>query len=127
MTSERVPERRGRRPILVIALVLALGGYFFLSPRLPKDQSVNVVLGDRAERVNDVTLRYTAEGEAETAREATFHFDHAPRVVHHDARLPNGDYTLAVELRGQISDHVERRVSLSGGSTNVDVSEVRAQ
>lgn len=114
-----------RRPILVVLLVLALGAYFVLSPRLPKDQTVNVVLGDDADRVHDVTLRYTQDGESETAREATFHFDHAPRVIRHDARLPNGDYTVTVDLRGSGSAHVERKVTLSGGSTNVDVSETK--
>lgn len=114
-----------RRPILVILLVLALGAYFTLSPRLPKDQTVNIVLGDDAERVHDVTLVYTQDGESETAREATFHFEHAPRVIRHDARLPNGDYTIAVDLRGSGSAHVERKVKLAGGSTNVDVSETK--
>ena len=116
-----------KRPLLVVLLVLALGGYFILSPRLPKDQTVNLVLGDDAEQVTDVTLRYTAEGESETAREATFHFDHAPRVVRHDARLPNGDYMLAVDLRGQGAAHIERRVALAGGSTNVDVSQTKLE
>ncbi len=118
-----------RRPILVVLFVLALGGYWFLSPHLPKDQSVNVVLGDDAAGIQDVTLRYVAHGEAETAREATFHFDHAPRVVHHEPRLPDGDYDLSIELRGgapALSAHVDRRVSLSGGATtSVDVSETR--
>lgn len=112
-----------RRPILVVILVLALSAYFFLSPRLPKDQTVNLVLGDGADRVTDVTLRYTLDGESETAREATFHYDHAPRVIRHDARLPNGDYVITVDLRGSGTAHVERKISLSGGATNVDVSE----
>ena len=114
-----------RRPILVVILILAISAYFFLTPRLPKDQAVNVVLGDDADRVTDITLRYTVEGETETAREATFHYDHAPRVVHHEARLPNGDYVLVVDLRGAGAAHVERKVTLNGGSTSIDVSETR--
>lgn len=116
-----------KRPLLVVLLLLALGAYFILSPRLPKDQSINIVLGDDAEHVTDVTLRYTVEGESETAREATFHFDHAPRVIHHDARLPNGDYVVSVDLRGQGRAHIERRIALGGGSTNVDVSETKLE
>jgi hypothetical protein len=116
-----------RRPLFVVLLMLAVGGYFLLSPRLPKDQSVNVVLGDGADRVTDVTLRYTAHGESETAREATFHFDRAPRVVHHEPRLPDGDYDLAIDLRGPTNGaHVDRKLALSAGATtSVDLSETR--
>lgn len=118
---------KSRRPLLVVLLVVALGAYFVVSPRLPKDQTVNVVLGDDADRVTDVTLRYTVEGDTETAREASFHFDRAPRVLRHDTKMPNGDYVLVVDLRGAGTAHVERRVTLSGGSTHVDVSEAKME
>jgi hypothetical protein len=95
------------------------GAYFFLSPRFPKDQSVNVVLGDRAPSITEVTMRYTSDKDADLKRDVSFHFDKgkAPRVVHHEARLPDGDYVVTIEMRGDDVWTKERRVRLEGGST----------
>ena len=96
------------------------GAYFFLSPRFPKDQSVNVVLGDRAPGVTEVTMRYASQKDADLRRDVSFHFDKgkAPRVVHHEARLPDGDYVVTIEMRGgQDVWTKERRARLEGGST----------
>lgn len=104
------------------------GAYFFLAPRFPKDQSVNVVLGDAAPSVTDVSLHYAIEDDPESSRDVTLHFDHgkAPRVVHHEARLVDGAYLLTIEVRGD-GAHAwsdQRRVELrGGGSTSIDVSE----
>jgi hypothetical protein len=103
---------------------VGVGAYFFLAPRFPKDQSVNVVLGDRAPQVTEVTMRYASQKDADLRRDVSFHFDKgkAPRVVHHEARLPDGDYLVTIEMRGAANgeDDVwtkERRVRLEGGST----------
>ena len=98
---------------------VGVGAYFFLSPRFPKDQSVNVVLGDRAPQVTEVTMRYASDKEAVLRRDVSFHYDKgkAPRVVHHEARLPDGDYVVTIETRGDDVLTKERRVHLEGGST----------
>ena len=98
---------------------VGVGAYFFLSPRFPKDQSVNVILGDRAASVTEVTMRYASEKDADLRRDVALHFDKgkAPRVVHHEARLPDGDYLVTIEVRGDDVWTKERRVRLEGGST----------
>ena len=105
---------------LLLFGALGVGAYYFLAPRFPKDQSVNVVLGDRAPAITDVTMRYASEKDADLRRDVSFHFDKgkAPRVVHHEARLPDGDYLVSIEMRGQDDVRTkERRVRLEGGST----------
>ena len=59
------------------------------------------------------------------SREATFRYaqGQAPRVVTHLPRLPDGDYTVEIDL---VSDSerstVTRRVTLAGGSTSIDLA-----
>jgi len=120
---------KGSTSLLLFGAV-GVGAYFFLAPSLPKDQSVNVVLGDAAPNVNEVTLRYdSAKGDTDWSRQVTLRFDSsagAPRVVHHEARLPDGEYVIAIEARGAAGTAAtaERRVDLRGGSsTSIDVSE----
>lgn len=114
--------RRGGAMLLFAALGLA--AYFWFAPGFPKDQSVNVVLGDSAPAVTEVALSYTREGEP--LREAVLRFDPggAPRVVHHEPRLPDGEYVVGVRVktaRGLYQK--DRRVDLrSAGSTSIDVS-----
>jgi hypothetical protein len=105
----------------------AVGAYFFLAPRFPKDQSVNVVLGDAAPDVTEVTLHYATDDDPEAARDVTLRFDRgrAPRVVHHEARLADGDYVVSIEVRSDRRAWSDsRRVTLhGGGSTSIDVSQ----
>lgn len=113
---------------------VGVGAYFFLAPRFPRDQSVNVVLGDAAADVTDLSLHYSmnGDGDRDAARDVAMHFERgkAPRVVHHEARLADGEYVVAIEARGEGGDHIgrawsdERRIALrGGGSTSIDVSE----
>jgi hypothetical protein len=115
---------RRRGPFVLLA-VLGVGAYSFLAPKFPKEQAVNVVLGDAAPKVTDLTLRYVPAGEREPEREATFHFAQAtPRIVHHDAQLRDGDYRVEIELRGDHArSELSRNVTFRGGSTSIDVSE----
>ncbi len=115
---------------LLLFGAVGVGAYFFLAPRFPKDQSVNVVLGDAAAEVTDLSLHYatSGDGDHDAARDVAMHFERgkAPRVVHHEARLADGEYVVSIELRGEggraWSD--ERRIALhAGGSTSIDVSE----
>ncbi len=115
-----------RRASLLVFAILGAALYFFLAPRWPKDQSVNVVLGDGASRVREVTLRYESAGDDAWSREATFLYDEnkAPRVVHHAPRLPDGDYVVEIELQSDAgATTVSRNVALRGGSTSIDVAD----
>lgn len=119
-----------RSTTLLLFGAVAIGAYFLLAPSFPKDQNVNVVLGDAAPQVREVTLRYDpAKGENDWSRQVTLRFDSqagAPRVVHHQARLPDGDYVISIEARGAagMAASTERRVQLRGeSSTSVDISE----
>jgi len=114
---------RGR--LLLVLGGVALTAYLVVGPRFPKDQSVNVVLGNAAPDATEVTLRYTADGERDSARDVVLHFDEgkAPRVVHHEPRLADGPYVVAIEVRGprgSLAD--ERHVALHGdGSTSINL------
>lgn len=120
-----------RSTSMLLFAAVGVGAYFFLAPAFPKDQSVNVVLGDAAPSIQEVTLRYDpAKGDSDWSRQVTWRFDgsrsRAPRVVHHAPRLPDGDYVIAIEARGAggVAATEERRVQLrSDSSTSIDVSE----
>lgn len=118
--------RADRRLILPLFAAVALGLYFLFAPRLPKDQTIEIVLGDAASKVTDVRLSYD-DPRHDWASEVELSFDGkpAPRVVHHEAKMPDGDYKLSIDVSGHGSGtHVERNVSLRGGTTSVDVSQV---
>ncbi|MGH7298112.1 MAG: hypothetical protein ACRELB_24445 [Polyangiaceae bacterium] len=120
------PSRRQRLArMLVLAAVLSVA--LFLARRWPKDQTVHYVLGSAAPRVEELDARWAAGvGSDDWLREATFRFDpgKAPRVVTHEARLPDGDYTVEVEIKGDGGPAVVRKkVTLSGGSTSIELGE----
>jgi len=118
--------RSDRRLILPLFVVAALGIYFFLAPRFPRDQVVEIVLGDAAPKVRSVRIAYEdTKGDWTSEIELNFEHEPAPRVVHHETRMPDGDYKMAIDVSGTDGGtHVERRVTLAGGgSTSVDVSE----
>jgi hypothetical protein len=59
-------------------------------------------------------------------REASFRYapGRAPRVVTHEPRLPDGDYTVDIEIVA--SSHVSRvrrRVALTGGVASIDLAD----
>jgi hypothetical protein len=116
--------RIARGLFLAAALALAL----LFGRRWPKDQTVHYVLGNSATRVEEVDARWSgdAQGGDEWAREVSFRYraGRAPRVVTHEPRLPDGDYTVEIELVAADSGHafVRRHVALSGGVTSIDVS-----
>ena len=111
------------RALLMLLGAAAVAVYLWLGPRLPKEQSVNVVLGDAAPRVVELSVQYASNGE--TAREAVFHWTpgSAPRVVHHAPSLPDGDWVVVTTVR--MNDKTierERRVTLqSSGSTSIEM------
>ncbi len=120
--------RADRRLVMPLFAVVAMGLYFFFSPRLPKDQTIEIVLGDAAAKVVAVRLTYEDPGSSWTSEiELNYPKKSAPRVVHHAPHMPDGDYRLAIDVTGAAGGaHVDRRVVLRGGTTSVDVSEALA-
>jgi hypothetical protein len=118
-----MPRRRALPLVLFAVLGVAL--YSFLAPKFPKEQTVNVVLGDAAPKVTALTLRYVPSGEREAEREARFNFPQGtPRIVRHEAQLRDGDYRVEIELTGDHArSQLSRNVTVRGGATSLDVSE----
>jgi hypothetical protein len=113
--------------LALLATALAVGAKLAL--HLPREQVVHYVLGDAAAGVKEVDTRWSAEnGGDDWTREASFRYapGTAPRVVTHEPRLPDGDYTVEIELV-EDSGHslVRRRVTLGGGATSIDLASVR--
>ena len=129
---ESLRSARGRRILRVPLLVAGLGVALVLSRHWPTDQSVHVVLGDGAAHVEEVRIRYAelSAGHDDWLREATFHYapGHAPRIVSHEPRLVSGEYDVEIEVSmadSHSQSHTvsaKQRVTLTGGSTSVDVS-----
>lgn len=109
----------------VLLLVVGFGLWSWIAPKAPHDQSVDVLLGDRAADVEDLTVRYTQENK-EPARQVAFHFAHgsAPRVVHHAPHLPDGDYGVDIELNGSASVHRSVRLE-EGRATQIHAEDVK--
>jgi hypothetical protein len=96
----------------------------------PKDQTVHYVLGDGAPRVVRVDARW-ADDDASAAQEDWTRKDsfrytqgEAPRVVTAAPHLPDGDYTVEIEiLAANERNLVKRHVTLAGsGSTSIDLA-----
>lgn len=98
----------------------------YLSSKSPRDQHLRLVLGPLAAEVTGVEVQYVAE-DGEVARDArmTFAVGQAPRVASHEPQLADGDYRLRIDLDTREGRRtVERRVTLGGGTTQVDVTSV---
>ncbi|MDB5216979.1 MAG: hypothetical protein JWO86_4906 [Myxococcaceae bacterium] len=118
----RPVRRRKLLPFLVLGAGALIAGY--LSSKAPRDQHLRLVLGERAAEVTGLEIQYVA-ADGEVARDArmTFSLGEAPRIVSQEPQLADGDYRLRIDLdtrEGRRS--VERRVTLGGGTTQVDVS-----
>lgn len=121
-------RKRLLRLLSLLALAGSLAAAVPLTQHWPKEQTVHYVLGDAAPRVRELDARW-AEGRGgaddEWSREATFRYGagQAPRVVTHQPRMPDGDYTVEIDL---VSDSdrstVTKHVTLSGGSTSIDLA-----
>jgi hypothetical protein len=122
--SVRPVRRRKLLPFLVLGAGALIAGY--LSSKSPRDQHLRLVLGPRAAEVTGLEVQYVAE-DGDVARDArmTFGAGEAPRIVSHEPQLADGEYRLRIDLdtrEGRRS--VERRVTLGGGTTQVDVANV---
>ena len=108
--------------------MLAAGGLVaaYLAARSPRDQHVTLVLGPAAGRVTGIEMQYVA-ADGDVARDVRMAFPEgqAPRIVSHEPKLADGEYRVLIELdtrEGRRS--VERRVTLGGGTTHVDLASV---
>ena len=67
-----------------------------------------------------------AAGGEDWTREASFRYapGQAPRIVTHEPRLPDGDYTVEIDIAASNERAtLRRRVTLGGGSTSIDLSQ----
>jgi len=113
-----------------LAAAVPLGGS--LTKSWPHEQSVHYVLGDSAPRVLELDARWAQVGGATSdpasddwSREATFRYTpgKAPRVVTHEPRMPDGDYTVEIDLVSNSErSTVTRHVKLEGGATSIDLA-----
>lgn len=98
----------------------------YLGSKSPRDQHLRLVLGPNADQVTGLEVQYVA-ADGDVARDARMAFfpGQTPRIVSHEPQLTDGDYSLRIDLdtrEGRRS--VERRVTLGGGTTQVDLSAV---
>lgn len=118
-------KRLLRLLLLGAALVVAM----LLARHWPKEQTVHYVLGDGATRVEEVDARWAQGRSSEDwTREATFRYapGQAPRIVTYEPRLPDGDYTVEIEIASASAARnvVRRNVTLTGGgSTSIDLAD----
>lgn len=114
-------KRIARLVFLAAGLMIAL----LLARSWPRDQTVHYVLGDAAPRVEEVDARWASGASDDWSRQATFHYaaGKAPRIVTHEPRLPDGEYTVEIEI-ASASDRstVRRHVTLTGGSTSIELA-----
>lgn len=115
-----------RRALRLALLAGGLAAALLLGRRWPREQTVHYVLGDGAPRVQEVDARWADGAGDEWTREATFRYPagRAPRVVTHEPRLPDGDYTVEIDIVAERDrSTVRRRVTLGGGSTSIELAQ----
>lgn len=124
-------RKRLLRLLSLVALAGGLAAALPLAQRWPREQTVHYVLGDAAPRVQELDARWIegkpagAGSSDDVNREATFRYapGQAPRVVTHQPSLPDGDYTVEIDVvSGSERSTVTRRVTLAGGSTSIDLA-----
>ncbi len=118
-------KRIARLLFLAAGLLIAL----YLARSWPREQTIHYVLGDAAPRVEEVDARWAPAAAAATdewARQVSFHYARgaAPRIVTHEPRLPDGDYTVEIEIVAANDEKaiVRKHVTLSGGPTSIELA-----
>jgi hypothetical protein len=123
--ANRSPRRR------LVPLALLLGGGLvaaYFATQAPKEQHVRYVLGDGAALVTGLSVEYVEGGAVLRDVRLPLPSDRggaAPRIVSHEPSLADGAYLLRIDIdtrEGRRS--VERRVTLGGGTTSVDLTDV---
>lgn len=112
-------RRRLSLAVLVVGAIVTV----LLATRTPRDQHLRLVLGDAAPAVTALEVTYLDEGDPARETRLAFEAGRAPRVVALDPSLANGTYVLRIEADTREGRQtVERQVTLSGGTTQVDLS-----
>ena len=94
-------RHRIARGVLILGVVALL---LYLGPRWPREQTLLFRLGPSGAAVTRLEASWVKEGNAELAGGMTLDFpDAAPDTVRHTVSLPNGEYTVTVELTRQAS------------------------
>ncbi len=128
--GSRAWKRRISRALMLAGLVVVA---IVVLPSLPHAQQIVFRLGDDHDDVRRIDATWTRAGEREPLGGVTLRFTPpAPRSVHHDLSVPDGDYVLAIDvehvetsragqgtLPGAATAHYVRRVRLHGGETTV--------
>ena len=122
LTRPAGPPRHRVFKIALIAAGAIVAAYF--AQKAPRDQHLRLVLGPAFDQVTGLEIQYVGAS-GDLARSVRMAFDPgpAPRVISHEPQLPDGDYRLRIDLdtrEGRRS--TERRVSLGGGTTQVDLA-----
>ena len=126
-------DRRRFARLALLAAALALTVLFV--GRWPKQQSVHFVLGDAAPHVEGLDARWARQhalassgdppASEDWTREVRFRYapGRAPRVVTYEPRLPDGDYTVEIEIVASSERKlVRRQVALGGGAAQIDLA-----
>ena len=95
----------------------------YLANRGGHEQHLRFVLGESAREVTGLDVQYI-DADGELARDARLAWTEgsAPRIVSHEPELADGAYKIKVDIgtrERRVS--VERSVTLSGGSTQIDL------
>jgi hypothetical protein len=134
--APRAPTPLRRRIGRLVLVAGAAAVFATFASRWPKDNVVHVVLGPEAPDVEDLHLRYAPAPKngpmvEDWTRETEFRFPggSAPRIVTHEPRVADGDYVVEIEIV-KAPEHaivrLQRRVTLAGGATSIDVTEALA-
>lgn len=117
-------ETKGRSRYAALGfLAIGIAVTAYLSKSGSHEQHVRFVLGDAAMEVTGLEIQYV-DKDGDTARDARFSYaaGTAPRIVPHEPELPDGAYKVKVDLSTRDRRvSVERSVTLSGGSTQIDL------
>ena len=109
------------RGVLLLGLI-ALAAW--LVPRWPREQQLVFRLGSSHESITRLEASWVRQGDEEIKGGITLNFpDPPPETVRHTLSLPNGEYTVTVELTRKGSGDTRtkttwaRRVTLGGKET----------
>jgi hypothetical protein len=124
LATLRQSRRRAVR-VFVVGAVAVLAASF--ARAFPRAQTVHYVLGDGAGRVEEVEARWAQGKRSEDGsfmRAAAFHYapGQAPRIITHEPRLADGDYTVEIDIVANRERRtITREVALGGGTTNIEL------
>lgn len=117
---------RNKRLLPLLFVIAGVGLALFLGSKTPKEQHLRLSLGPHAAEVTGVEMTVLdSSGDVVRATRVPYEPGQAPRIVALDPSVPNGDYVVRLEIATRSGlRSTERRLSLSGGTTSVDLAGV---